>query len=56
MYEAGESFRELPGCHHTVSKNNREDGDTTFIATMIVDTDVLKNGYQALVELDEEWR
>ncbi|KAL2209981.1 hypothetical protein CC79DRAFT_1330414 [Sarocladium strictum] len=55
VYHAGESFRELPGCHHTVSENPSETEDTTFIAVVVIDTEVVKGGYQNLVVLDEEW-
>lgn len=54
VYEVGESFREMPGCHHTVSKNNSDEHGTKFIAVFIVDTDVVKKGYGALVEIDDE--
>lgn len=52
VYHVGESFRELPGCHHTVSDNDSATEDTTFIAVMVFDTEVVKKGYQALVVLD----
>ncbi|RKL32879.1 hypothetical protein BFJ72_g10379 [Fusarium proliferatum] len=55
VYHAGESFREYPGCHHTVSKNPSETEDTTFIAVVVIDTEVVKKGYQNLVVLDKEW-
>ncbi|KAI1037831.1 hypothetical protein LB503_009535 [Fusarium chuoi] len=56
VYHAGESFREFPGCHHTVSDNASETEDTTFIAVMVVDTEVVKSGYQNLTVLDKEWQ
>ncbi|ENH70132.1 hypothetical protein QWA68_012096 [Fusarium oxysporum] len=55
VYHAGESFREFPGCHHTVSDNPSDTEDTTFIAVMVIDTEVVKKGYQNLVVLDREW-
>ncbi|KAF5621106.1 cupin domain protein [Fusarium tjaetaba] len=56
VYSAGESFNELPGCHHTVSDNPSETEDTTFIAVMVIDTEIVKKGYQNLVVLDKEWQ
>ncbi|KAF5253056.1 hypothetical protein FANTH_2030 [Fusarium anthophilum] len=56
VYNAGESFNELPGCHHTVSDNPSETEDTTFIAVMVIDTEIVKKGYQNLVVLDKEWQ
>lgn len=56
VYHVGESFRELPGCHHTVSDNASATEDTTFIAVVVVDTEVVKKGYQALTVLDDDWQ
>ena len=55
IYEAGESFVELPGCHHTVSENSRGDQRAKLIATFVVDTEVVKLGYERLVVIDEGW-
>jgi hypothetical protein len=51
----GESFRELPGCHHTVSDNDSETEEATLVAVIVVDTEVVTKGYQALTVLDEGW-
>jgi hypothetical protein len=51
----GESFRELPGCHHTVSDNDSETEEATLVAVVVVDTEVVTKGYQALTVLDEGW-
>ncbi|KXH37244.1 hypothetical protein CSIM01_13460 [Colletotrichum simmondsii] len=53
VYEVGESFMELPGCHHTVGENPSSEGRAVLIAVFIVDTEVLKSGYDGLTVLDE---
>ncbi|KAF4965001.1 hypothetical protein FSARC_7135 [Fusarium sarcochroum] len=55
VYNVGESFRELPGCHHTVSDNDSDTEEATLVAVAVVDTEVVKKGYQALTVLDEGW-
>ena len=56
VYKPGESFVELPGCHHTVGENNSKTGSTQAIAIFVVDTEVVKaGGYAALTVLDEGW-
>ena len=52
VYEVGESFMELPGCHHTVGENNSKTEGARMIATFVVDTEVVKAGYENLVVLD----
>lgn len=55
-YKPGETFIELPGCHHTVAENKSQTSSTQAIAIMVVDTEVLKaGGYAALTVLDEGW-
>lgn len=53
VYEVGESFMELPGCHHTVGENNSQEKPATFVAVLVVDTEVVKKGYDHLVVLDD---
>ncbi|KIW21075.1 hypothetical protein PV08_01654 [Exophiala spinifera] len=53
VYEVGQSFMELPGCHHTVAENNSRENPATFTAVFIVDTDVVEDGYGRLTVLDE---
>lgn len=56
VYKPGETFIELPGCHHTVGENNLQTSSTQVIAIMVVDTEVVKTGgYAALTVLDEGW-
>ncbi|KAH7129556.1 RmlC-like cupin domain-containing protein [Dactylonectria estremocensis] len=56
VYKAGQTFRELPGCHHTVADNNSEDEPCKFMVIVVIDTDVVKKGgYGALTVLDEGW-
>jgi hypothetical protein len=53
VYAVGENFMELPGCHHTVGENNSKEVPAKMVATMVVDTEVIKGGqYQNLVVLD----
>ncbi|KAI1874676.1 hypothetical protein JX265_004884 [Neoarthrinium moseri] len=54
VYKVGESFMELPGCHHTVGENHSKTERLKAIATFIVDTEVVRSGYEGLVVLDEE--
>lgn len=55
VYRVGETFRELPGCHHTVSENVSRELPAKLVATFIVDTEVVKTGgYDALTVLDVE--
>ncbi|PHH59837.1 hypothetical protein CDD81_2444 [Ophiocordyceps australis] len=56
VYKAGQTFMELPGCHHTVGDNNSKDERCKFMAIFVVDTEIVKNkGYEALTILDEGW-
>lgn len=56
VYAVGENFMELPGCHHTVGENNSKEVPAKMVATMVVDTEVIKGGqYQNLVVLDAGW-
>jgi ribosomal protein S4E len=55
VYHVGESFRELPGCHHTVSDNDSTTEEATLVAVAVVDTEVVKKGYQYLTVLDDGW-
>ncbi|KAJ4859516.1 cupin domain-containing protein [Trichoderma breve] len=56
VYTPGQSFVELPGCHHTVGENTSKTTSTQAIAIFVVDTDVVKTGgYEALTVLDEGW-
>ncbi|KAJ5555772.1 cupin 2 [Penicillium sp. DV-2018c] len=55
VYEAGEHFMELPGCHHTVSENNSTTQNAKMIAVLVVDTEVVKQGgYAALTVFDDD--
>ncbi|KAM5347426.1 hypothetical protein ACJ41O_010431 [Fusarium nematophilum] len=53
VYQVGESFMELPGCHHTVSDNDSETEEATLVAVLVVDTEVIKTGYGGLTVIDE---
>lgn len=55
VYKVGESFRELPGCHHTVGENNSKDKPAKLVATFVIDTSVVKEGgYAALTQITGE--
>ncbi|OAA56265.1 cupin domain protein [Niveomyces insectorum RCEF 264] len=54
VYGVGETFMELPGCHHTVAENNSQEKPATFTAVFIVDTAVVELGYDRLTVLDDE--
>ena len=51
---AGESFFEAPGCHHVRSENLSQTEDAVFSAVMIVDDEIVKDGYGKLAVLDAE--
>lgn len=53
VYKLGESFMELPGCHHTVGENNSTTKTAKAIVTFIIDTEIVKAGYENLTVLDE---
>ncbi|ETS76467.1 hypothetical protein PFICI_11854 [Pestalotiopsis fici W106-1] len=53
VYQAGEHFLEQPGCHHTVGENNSATEPAKAIVTFIIDTEIVKAGYENLTVLDE---
>ncbi|KAJ0117449.1 cupin domain protein [Diaporthe amygdali] len=55
VYEAGESFMETPSCHHTVGENNSIEIPAKLVAIFVVDTEVVRKGYEGLTVIDEEW-
>ncbi|KAK3302813.1 uncharacterized protein B0T15DRAFT_576286 [Chaetomium strumarium] len=57
VYTPGETFVELPGCHHTVSDNASSTAPMRAIVVLVVDTAVLRTekGYAALLEIDAGW-
>ncbi|KAF6805444.1 hypothetical protein CSOJ01_09519 [Colletotrichum sojae] len=56
MYGVGESFAEMPRCHHTVSENSSTEHPAKLVAVFVVDTEVLKGGYGPLTVIDEGYR
>ncbi|OAQ58513.1 RmlC-like jelly roll fold protein [Pochonia chlamydosporia 170] len=53
VYLPGESFVELPGCHHTVGENNSKEESAKLLAIFVVDTSVVKTqGYAGLSVFD----
>lgn len=55
VYKAGESFMETPGCHHTAGENNSREIPAKLVAVFVVDTEVVRKGYEGLTVIDEEW-
>lgn len=53
VYKVGESFMELPGCHHTVGENISCEIPAKLVAVFIVDTEVVSKGYDGLTVIDE---
>ncbi|KAL4923544.1 cupin domain-containing protein [Aspergillus undulatus] len=51
--EQGGFFYEAPGCHHVRSENNTQE-KAAFIAVLVVDDEVVKDGYQKIFVLDAE--
>lgn len=51
------TWYEAPGCHHRISDNASTTEPATLFATMVLDTDDLeRNGMDALIQIDEEYR
>lgn len=55
VYSKGQSFVEFPGCHHTVGQNNSQTERAKAIVIFVVETEVIKSGYDKLVVLDDGW-
>lgn len=55
VYEVGDSFVEMPGCHHTVGENNSREKPARLVAVFVVDTEVVSKGYENLTVIDEGW-
>jgi quercetin dioxygenase-like cupin family protein len=52
--KSGECWYEAPGCHHVRGENASKDESASFFAVLVVDDDVVKDGYEGLVVIDEE--
>jgi quercetin dioxygenase-like cupin family protein len=55
VYGVGESFMEMPGCHHTVGENFSQENHAKLVAVFVVDTEVVRAGYENLTVIDEGW-
>jgi len=53
VYQAGESWYEAPGCHHKIADNHSKNDPAKLLATFVVDTESLKEGYGVLFQPDE---
>ena len=51
---SGECWYEAPGCHHVRGENACKTETASFFAVLIVDDDVVKDGYEGVVVIDEE--
>lgn len=49
----GGIFYEGPGCHHVRSENNTQER-ASFVAVLIIDDEVVKEGYHKIFVLDAE--
>lgn len=49
----GEMWYEAPGCHHVQGENVSSSKDASFFAVLIVDDEVVQNGYEGLVVIDQ---
>ncbi|PVH88090.1 hypothetical protein DL98DRAFT_581311 [Cadophora sp. DSE1049] len=57
IFGPGEVFFEGVGCQHRISDNASETEEAKIVATLVLDTKVLKEkGVEGIVDVDEEWR
>jgi len=57
IHGPGESFKENPGCRHSINDNASATEPATLVVTMIVETKVVEEaGIAGLVVIDEEYR
>jgi quercetin dioxygenase-like cupin family protein len=52
--QKGDTWYEAPGCHHVRSENVGGSEKAKFLAVLIVDDEVIKDGFQSIVVLDAE--
>lgn len=52
--QKGDMWYEAPGCHHVRSENLRNSEKAKFLAVLIVDDEVIKDGFHRIVVLDAE--
>lgn len=50
----GDCWYEAPGCHHVRGENACKTETASFLAVLIVDDEVVKDGYEGVVVVDEE--
>lgn len=50
----GDMWYEAPGCHHVRSENLGSSEKAKFLAVLIVDDEVIKDGFHRIVVLDAE--
>jgi quercetin dioxygenase-like cupin family protein len=54
IYGEGESFIEMPGCHHTVGDNASQTEEASMVVQFVVESKVVSDGgYQTLLVLDD---
>lgn len=52
--QKGDMWYEAPGCHHVRSENLKGSEKAKFLAVLIVDDEVIKDGFHRIVVLDAE--
>lgn len=52
--QKGDMWYEAPGCHHVRSENIGGSEKAKFLAVLIVDDEVIKDGFHRIVVLDAE--
>jgi quercetin dioxygenase-like cupin family protein len=57
VLEKGESWFEMPGCHHKISMNASDTEELVLLATFVVESKVVEEGgMAALVVVDQEYK
>lgn len=52
--KSGQCWYEAPGCHHVRGENASKTKSANFFAVLIVDDEVVQDGYDGVVVIDEE--
>lgn len=53
VHNVGDFWYEAPGCHHQKSENVGT-GDASFFAVLVVDDEIIKDGFGNIFVLDKE--
>lgn len=52
VYASGQNWYEAPGCHHSICDNPSNTEPAELLATFVIETEVLKGGYDILTQID----